>query len=848
MERVAIGKQEVKELRKVPEVQEMRRKRDKGGESIPESMNTERPAETPSRAPVTHHGFARVVAVTRTLLPAIVVTAAIAALAWSLFALQQPRSQLGAEIQRDFERIQRDTAQIQSLRLASFNAGPIEYGDIRSETLHREKVLRNSVRVFLDKLPDSAPKKAVNEAYREYDRSMRAQFEALDSGKLTSAVHQAVLTFDGQLPKLQPTVDQMLAADSGDSEKIPAAVGTISLLVLGAFVLKRLVQRNEHRTTDWATTSEAIGTAPSVVAKRRRPRRVEHVGPDAASAALDSSSAIVFSTDSDGHISFANSAANKFFSTSASTIGHSIVGRPLAELCMQIGAPTLLEANGAILRTGLAETLDLAVGATDYARRFDAIGAPLPNGSPEQAQITGVIWDLHDATVRHEREKDLLHRAFHDPLTGLPNRALFRDRASHALDRKARDGSTSQNLCVLFIDLDGFKHVNDSLGHEAGDELIVEVAFRLSSILRPGDTLARLGGDEFAVLIEDPRPKLADLMAERLLAAIQKPIPLAGRDVQVGASIGLAEAGSRSTVDEMLRNADTAMYAAKDRGKNRVERFHHLMFTEAVDRLELTTELRRASESGQLRLNYQPVVDLSSKKVVGVEALLRWHHPTRGMIPPSAFIPMAEESGYIVEMGEWVLRTALTQMSTLADKRIRLSVNVSSRQLQEFGFVDTVEQELNRSGIDASLLCLEITESLVLDDIDAAIRRLEGLRSLGVRIAIDDFGTGYSSLSHLKRLPVDQLKIDRSFVSDGFDDEQGNSFVRAIIELATTLGLDTVAEGVEDTKQADWLQAAGCLYGQGYLYSRPMTFTDLQLALGEGDPNLSDRSIVAQTH
>lgn len=325
-------------------------------------------------------------------------------------------------------------------------------------------------------------------------------------------------------------------------------------------------------------------------------------------------------------------------------------------------------------------------------------------------------------------------------------------------------------------------------------------------------------------------------MAERLLATIQKPIPVAGRDVVVGASIGLAEAGSRSTVDEMLRNADTAMYAAKDRGKNRVERFHHLMFTEAVDRLELTSELRRATETGQLRVNYQPVVDLATKKVVGVEALLRWHHPSRGVIPPSAFIPMAEESGYILEMGEWVLRTALAQISTFARQNIRLSVNVSSRQLQEFGFVDMVEQELKRSGVSASLLCLEITESLVLDDIDAAVRRLEGLRSLGVRIAIDDFGTGYSSLSHLKRLPVDELKIDRSFVSDGFEDQQSSSFVRAIIELATTLGLETVAEGVEDAKQAAWLEAAGCSLAQGYLYSRPMTFADLRLALADVEP------------
>jgi diguanylate cyclase (GGDEF)-like protein len=451
-----------------------------------------------------------------------------------------------------------------------------------------------------------------------------------------------------------------------------------------------------------------------------------------------------------------------------------------------------------------------------------------------------LLWVLNDASERHRVELELVQKAFHDTLTGLPNRALFRDRATVSLARAGRSGAI---VSVLFIDLDGFKNVNDSLGHEAGDELIVEMGLRLRALIRPSDTLARLGGDEFAVLVEDPRTKLADVLANRMLDAIRQPSRLRGKEVFVGASIGIAEAAPEITVEEILRNADTAMYAAKEQGKNRVVRFHNLMFQEVAERLELDSELRRAIELNQLRLYFQPIVSLADNRMHGVEALLRWFHPHRGVVPPDVFIPLSEETGSIVDIGRWALREAIAEAARLPpDLGISMHVNVSAKQLADEELLGIVKEELARTGLPPERLILEITESVVLDDIETTVRRLNDIREIGVKLAIDDFGTGYSSLSYLHRLPVNSVKIDRSFICErpSRRELEADSFVRAILELAKALGFETVAEGVESEEQLIWLREHGCTYGQGYFFARPLPAESLQRAAEESSRRESD--------
>ncbi len=714
----------------------------------------------------------------------------------------------------DLERIrilEGDVARLQVVRLATLEAGPVAFDDIRLQALRDRAKVKAKMTSLLTAMPSSPVTKQVLRSFRDYNESFDAQLNALQRGDKTAAVHLAPLSFDSDLATLR----QSLPAQVLRPEQFPG------------------------RLTGQLVSAAAIGALVVVSAfSQRRVSRSDARSKGAERSVALHNGATVFATDEHMRIVHFNVHAAELFSET-----QSLLGMDLETLCNRSGAAGLLAVSSSVMLEGKAETVELLIGQAGSARRFDAIASPVTTVTKDGVAITsGIVWDLHDSTHRQGLQNELEHKAFHDHLTGLPNRALFRDRASHALERKTREGMDSQNVCVLFIDLDGFKHVNDSLGHEAGDDLIVEVSFRLTSMLRPGDTLARIGGDEFAVLLEDPRPKLADLMADRLLGAIRQPFRLRGREIHVGASIGLAEAGSRSTVEEMLRNADTAMYAAKGRGKNRIERFQQTMFTDAMERIELDGELRRAAESGQLRLYYQPIVELATLRFAGVEALIRWHHPVRGIVPPTVFIPMAEETGAILEIGRWVMRTAISQARTFPpEKRLRVNVNVSARQLEEPDFVDFVARELERSGLEPSLLALEITESLALADIETAILRLGAIRALGVRIAIDDFGTGYSSLSHLKRLPVDQLKIDRSFICDGLEsDEQGRSFVRAIIELGATLGLDTVAEGIEAESQMVWLREAGCRFGQGYLFARPLTYPDLQAALLEEESSLDD--------
>ncbi len=412
-----------------------------------------------------------------------------------------------------------------------------------------------------------------------------------------------------------------------------------------------------------------------------------------------------------------------------------------------------------------------------------------------------------------EREGQLQFQAFHDPLTALANRALFRDRLDHALEQR-RDAL----VAVLFVDLDDFKTVNDSLGHDAGDRLLVSVGERLRACVRAGDTVARIGGDEFAILLEgegalDDGPPLA----ARVLAALDVPFTVAGRDLRVSASLGLAS-GSYATGEGVLQDADLAMYAAKANGKARVELFEHAMRTTAVDRLELVAEVQAAVEAGELLVHLQPIVSLTSLAVEGHEALVRWQHPSRGMLGPEAFMSLAEETGAIVPMGWWVLEQACTKAATWSSGQI--TVNLAARQLLDPGAVTTVAGILTRTSVDPARVVLEITESVLLDA-DEIGHRLHQLRALGVQLAIDDFGTGYSSLSYLTRLPVDIVKIDQSFVERLGGPPGDEVLVRAVVHLARSLGLRSIGEGVETSAQLERLRSFGCDAAQGYLFGRP---------------------------
>jgi diguanylate cyclase (GGDEF)-like protein/PAS domain S-box-containing protein len=455
----------------------------------------------------------------------------------------------------------------------------------------------------------------------------------------------------------------------------------------------------------------------------------------------------------------------------------------------------------------------------------------------EAGQTVAASVVARDISEQKRLEAELAHQALHDSLTGLPNRALFRDRLGHSLVRQRRTSQTTTGRhAVLFVDLDDFKVINDTLGHQTGDELLVAVAGRLQETLREGDTAARLGGDEFTILLENVTSEAdAQHAAARLLESLRQPFDLDGHQVVVSASIGIAfgESGVDKP-DDLLRAADTALYEAKGQGKGRHETYQQTMNVRAWRRLQLESELRLALSRDELRVHYQPIVELESGRITAVEALVRWQHPSRGLIPPGEFIPLAEQTGLIVEIGEFVLRTACAQVAQWGGlpqaAGLILSVNVSPRELVRPGFVDGVAGVLASTGLPGDRLKLEITESATLEG-DAAIAALRGLQELGARIAIDDFGTGYSSLGYFRDLPIDGLKIDRAFIDGLGSEREDTAIVTAAIAFGRALEVEITGEGIETAEQLARLRELGCRLGQGFLFSRPVPAADMRKLL-----------------
>jgi diguanylate cyclase (GGDEF)-like protein/PAS domain S-box-containing protein len=520
--------------------------------------------------------------------------------------------------------------------------------------------------------------------------------------------------------------------------------------------------------------------------------------------------------DVDGRLRFASPAAERTFGMHPDDL----VGRNLLEFWGDADRERLTAFLSEVTATRGRSIGPVEVAVANGSRRstLESVGSNLL----DDPAIAGLALNFRDVSERKALEEQLRQLAFHDPLTLLANRSLFRNRVEHALDLTRRSG---QRLAVMFLDLDNFKDVNDSLGHDAGDRLLQAAAQRLVKSTRPSDTVARLGGDEFAILLEGINEGVdVERIAATITKSFQAPLMLDGSDTYIAASIGIAFSLPGDDTEQLLRNADIAMYSAKSAGKARFVVFQPRMQEQLRERLRLEEDMDGALERGEFFLEYQPVIDLTHRELLGVEALVRWNHPEQGLIMPASFIPAAEESGQIIGLGRWVLVEACRSVrgwrdSIVAGEGLRVAVNISGRHLQHADLVADVRHALEVSGLEPENLVIELTESTIMHNTEVNLERFRELKALGVRLAIDDFGMGYSSLSYLHRFPIDILKIDRSFVGRLTEQDDGPELARAVVMLGETLGLETVAEGIEQEDQVAKLLELGCVAGQGFLFA-----------------------------
>ena len=547
----------------------------------------------------------------------------------------------------------------------------------------------------------------------------------------------------------------------------------------------------------------------------------ERQGQDRLAAMVEHSSDVVMLVNAGGRIQYVSPGLG-------STLGHRSddwIGRPLIDLVSGEDRDASAVELQRVVRLGRGSTVKFEVSlirVDGQKRRMEATIANLLGGDA----VDGMVATFRDVTEQRNLERQLSHRAFHDELTGLANRALFLDRMDHALLVPRPD---TDPLVVLFVDLDDFKSVNDALGHGVGDQLLRSIADQIKRVTAPGDTPARLGGDEFAILLEDSGgvDRAIDV-GERLLGLLREPVSLAGYDLSVLASVGVAVASPGMTTTGLFRDADIAMYEAKRAGKSQIKIFDPAMRLPATRHLEFRTELSLAIERGQMRLMFQPMIDLDTGAIVGAEALIRWDHPLRGVIPPDQFIPVAERAGLIGPIGEWVLHESFRQATTWQrGGPFTISVNVSALQIRQDDFVQQVQSALRCHDLDPAVVTLEITETMFVEEVEASNGKLEELRATGIRIAIDDFGTGYCSLSYLQRFPVDIVKIDRRFVEELGETGKSSTLASMILQMTSALGVTSVAEGIENPAQLSVLRSLGCDLGQGYLLSLPLEATEL---------------------
>jgi diguanylate cyclase (GGDEF)-like protein/PAS domain S-box-containing protein len=619
----------------------------------------------------------------------------------------------------------------------------------------------------------------------------------------TPAVRRAPSAFSGALVQSMPYIAMMISfmvLVYVESSAVASPVNTMTVII---FVLTSLVMVRQG----------VLSRDDALLRERRAAGIVEA----RYASLIKNASDVIMITDADGRLQFASPAAERAFAIRPDDL----VGRNLFALWTDGDRERLaafLAEVAAATRGRVIGPIELVVETGDRRSTLECVGSNLT----DDPAVAGLALNFRDVSERKVLEEQLRKLAFHDPLTLLANRSLFWNRVEHALALAHR---SQQHVAVMFLDLDNFKNVNDSLGHDAGDRLLQAAAQRLVKSTRPSDTVARLGGDEFAILLEGIRSETdVERIATPLTAAFNGPLLLDGREIDTSASIGVACSRPGDDAEQLLRNADIAMYNAKAAGKARCVLFQPHMQEQLHDRLLLEQDIDLALARNEFFVEFQPVVDLTHRELLGVEALVRWAHPQRGIVMPGAFISIAEESGRIVELGRRVLLDACTQVRALSESvaagnGLRVAVNISGRHLQQGNLVADVRNALEISGLDPGNLVIELTESTIMQNTEVNLERFRELKALGVRLAIDDFGIGYSSLSYLHRFPIDILKIDRAFVSRLTEQDGGPELARAVVMLGTTLGLETIAEGIENEDQAATLLDLGCVAGQGFLFA-----------------------------